>query len=129
MSFVSTRMSSAFHLCHSYVTGMSSICHSHVIRMSPVCTRMSSDSHIIRVSLVCGFTMNRFSWFIVKPQTSDKRVTYECLLVCHSYVICMYFYVIRMTLLNHPYVTRIYSHIIRMSLVCGFTMNRFSCHN
>ena len=61
MSLSSTRMSS---VCHSYVL----ICHPYVIRMyscvirtSLVCTRKSSlcQSYVIRMSLVCGFTMNR----------------------------------------------------------------------
>ena len=71
MSVVCTHISS---VCHSYVlcTRMSSVC----IRMPSVCTRMSSLCHsyvlachpyvthiylyVIRMSLVCGFTMNLF---------------------------------------------------------------------
>ena len=77
MSFVCTRISSICHsyvlVCHLYVF----VCHqcdSYIIRMSHLCTRMSSACHsyvpvcnlyvtrmysyIIRMSLVCGFTIN-----------------------------------------------------------------------
>ena len=76
MSPVCTRMPSACHsyvfVCHPYITSMYSyvICMSlvfisNVIRMPLVCTCMSSVCHscvywyVIRMSLVCGFTMNR----------------------------------------------------------------------
>ena len=48
MSLVCFRMSLA---CYPYVTRMSSVCHSYVIRMY---------SYFIRMSLVFGFTMNRY---------------------------------------------------------------------
>ena len=63
MSLVYSRMSFVCHsyvfVHHSYVTRM----YSYVIRMSLVCTRMSFVCHsyvlvVIRMSLVCGFTMN-----------------------------------------------------------------------
>ena len=87
ISYVS-RMSSVCHwyvlVCHSYVFVSYVIrMYSHVIRMSLVCTCMSSVCHlyvlvfhpyvtcmylyviliysyVIHISLVCGFTMNRF---------------------------------------------------------------------
>ena len=85
MSLVCTRMSCVCHsyvlVCHSYVTVctcMSFVCHSYVLvchHMSLVCTRMSFVCHlyllvchsyvtrmflyVIRMSLVCGFAMNR----------------------------------------------------------------------
>ena len=59
---VCTRMSS---VCHSYYS-MSSVshsyvpvCHSYVLVCYPYVTRMYS--YVIRISLVCGFTMNRIS--------------------------------------------------------------------
>ena len=85
MSLVCTRISCVCHsyvlVCHSYVTVctcMSFVCHSYVLvchHMSLVCTRMSFVCHlyllvchsyvtrmflyVIRMSLVCGFAMNR----------------------------------------------------------------------
>ena len=59
MSFVCTGMSSVRHsyvlVCYLYVTRMCS----YVIRISLACTHMSSvcHSYVIRMSLVCGFTM------------------------------------------------------------------------
>ena len=55
-------------------------------------------------------------------------------LVCHSYVICIYSYVICipfmctcMSFVCHLYVTCIYSYITRTSLVC--TLMSFVCHS
>ena len=77
-----TRMSSVCHsyvlICHSHVTRM----YSRVIRMSLVCSRMSSSlvcspmssvchSYVLvchPMSLVCGFTMNRFSMLKYKSR-------------------------------------------------------------
>ena len=86
MSLLRTCMSSVCHsyvlVCHPYVTRMYSYVkpyvtriYSYVIRISLVCTCMSSVCHsyvlvshpyvthlysyVIRMSLVCGFTMNR----------------------------------------------------------------------
>ena len=67
---VCTRMSSVYrsyvlvchpyvtrmYLCHTYDTRMASVCHSYVLVCHPYVTRMYSYS--IRVSLVCGFTIN-----------------------------------------------------------------------
>ena len=81
MSLVCTRMSFVCHsyvlVCHLYVTRIYSyvlVCHQYVTRTSLVCTRMSSVCHsdvlvcdpyvtrmysyVIRMSRVCGFTMN-----------------------------------------------------------------------
>ena len=105
MSFVSTRMSSAFHwsvlLCHSYVTGMSSVCHLYVLLCHPYVTCMYS--YVIRLAYhPCVTRM----WFYHEPfflvhskttderQTGDIRVLTRMSLVCHSYV-----------LLCHPYDT------------------------
>ena len=59
--FLSNCMSS---VCHSNVirmslvyTRMSSVCHSYVLVCQPYVTRMYSC--VIRMSLVCGFTMNQ----------------------------------------------------------------------
>ena len=61
MSLVCTRMSSVCHshvlVCHfiySCVIRVSLVCHSHVLVCHPYVTRMYS--HVIRMSLVCGFT-------------------------------------------------------------------------
>ena len=51
MSLICTRMP---FVCHSYVP----LCHSYITRMSSVCTRVSLVCHSIRMSPVCGFTMN-----------------------------------------------------------------------
>ena len=65
MSFVCTRMSSACHscvlVCHPYVTRlactrMSSVCRSYILVCHPYVTRVYL--YVIRISLVCGFTMN-----------------------------------------------------------------------
>ena len=60
MSFVCTSMSSVCYsyvlVCHPYVTRMSSVCHSYVFVCHPYVTRMYL--YVIRMSLVCGFTMN-----------------------------------------------------------------------
>ena len=69
---------------------MSFVCRSYAIRMSLVCARMSSVYHlyvlvicIIRMSLVFGFTTNL--WFMVKPQTSDIRMTYDYIRVIYEW--------------------------------------------
>ena len=53
--------------------------------------------------------------------------------VCHSYVICIYAYVIRISsvchsylLVYHPYVTRMYLYVILMSPL--YTCISFACH-
>ena len=60
MSLVCTRMLSVCHsyvlICHLYVTRMSSVRHSYVLVCHPYVTRMYSS--VIRMSLVCGLTMN-----------------------------------------------------------------------
>ena len=80
MSLVCTRMSSVYH---SYVTRMSfvctrkpSVCHSYVLVCHPYVTRMYP--YVIPMSLVCGFTMNRFvglksrSKFVADPVATNK---------------------------------------------------------
>ena len=71
MSVVCTRMSP---VCYSYVlvvicmslvcTRMSSVSHSYVLEYHPYVTRMYS--YVIRMSLVCGFTMNIYVTRLVK---------------------------------------------------------------
>ena len=46
-------------VCHPYVTGISSVCHSYVLICHSYVTRMYS--YVIRISLVCGFTMNHLA--------------------------------------------------------------------
>ena len=50
-----TRMYSMSSVSHSYVP----VCHSYVLLCYPYVTRMYS--YVIRMSLVCGFTMNRIN--------------------------------------------------------------------
>ena len=56
MSLVCTRMS---FVCHSYIL----VCHSYVTPMY---------SYVIRMSLFCGFTMNRF-WSMISEVTVPKN--------------------------------------------------------
>ena len=84
-------------VCHSYVlvyfyvTRTSSVCHLYITRMSLVYYSYVPLCHP-RISLVC---------------VRMSPVSYSYVLVCHPYIICMYLYV------------------IRISLVRGFTMNPF----
>ena len=98
MSVVCTCMSSVCHsyvlVCHSYVL----VCHPHitrmysyVIRMSLVCTRMSFACHsyvVIRMSLICGFTMNLFrkqTFDAIKVSRKDKKKLPDGKTI-HSYI-------------------------------------------
>ena len=58
---------------------------------------------------------------MVKPHTSDIRVTYEYIRVTYGWHTSTY--VTRMSSVCHSYLLVCHSYVIRMSLVCGFTMN------
>ena len=80
-------------------------------------------SYVTHMSFVC----NSYVSYI-----TPISMSIICVVVCHSYVTCMYSYVIRMSLvctrmlfvchsyvlICHPYVTRMYSYVTRMSLAC-----------
>ena len=84
-SFVCTRMTS---VCHSYIIRM----YSYVIRMYSYVTRMYS--YVNRISLVCGFTMNRVKMFLKKFSSQGPKFQanirnpsgdcLECGIVIHS---------------------------------------------
>ena len=83
MSLVCTRMAS---VCYSYVTRMSLVCtrmssvsQSYVLVCYPYATRIYS--YAIGMSLICGFTMNRF--FVLESlkrnnkKENDKKKTFK----------------------------------------------------
>ena len=62
---------------HSYVL----VCHPYVTRMCSYVTHMYS--YVIRMSLVCGFTMNRFQWKNDQGSTrrgSNQEIWARCIL-------------------------------------------------
>ena len=82
---VCTRMYSYVMVCHSYLlvcngvslvcTRMSSVCHSHVLVCHPYFTRMYS--YVIRMSLVCGFTMNLFGYTRRKEKNIFSSILHQ----------------------------------------------------
>ena len=80
---VCTCMPFVCHSCvlvwHLYVTHMSLVCHSYVLVCYPYATRIYS--YAIGMSLICGFTMNRF--FVLESlkrnnkKENDKKKTFK----------------------------------------------------
>ena len=111
-------------MCSIVFFYISFVCHSHRIRVCSYVTCMSVQFniilHVIRMSLVypCIFLCHSYvvhMSFVYHSYVT--RISLACVLmspVSHSYV-----------LVCHPYIICMYSYVIRLSLVCGFTMNSF----
>ena len=69
--------------------------------------------------LVCHPYVIYIYWYAIR--------SHSYLLVCYPYVTRMYSYITRMSLVCYPYVTPLYLYAIRMSLVC--TRMSSVCHS
>ena len=102
-------------LCHLYTIRMLFVCHSYVKRMQSYVTHMSYRCY--SNVFVCHLHVTRMCSYIICMYWYVIHMSLVCTLmssVCHSYV-----------LVCHLYVTRMYSYVICMSLICGFTVNLY----